>query len=36
MTFEWPRYNDGWEGEDVKAFLLDILNLLRSLLMVVL
>ena len=20
MTFEWPRYNDGWEREDVKAF----------------
>ena len=20
VTFEWPRYNDGWEREDVKAF----------------
>lgn len=20
VTFEWPRYNDGWQREDVKAF----------------
>ena len=35
VTFEWPRYNDGWEREDVKAFFASHPEF-RSFLMVVL